>query len=102
MSLKIENIYVNNYKSFHDDVFKFDDFNIIVGANNAGKSNFLDLLEFIDNALRTDLITAVKEKGGFKKIKNFRGKDDFIEIKVDLRRSWSTYGWHVISSSNFY
>jgi len=79
--LKLEKLYVSNYKSFHQAAFKFDDFNIIVGANNAGKSNFLDLLEFIDIAIRQDLITAVKLKGGFDHIRNSRSKEDFIEIK---------------------
>jgi predicted ATPase len=80
--LKLEKLYVSNYKSFHKAAFKFSDFNIIVGANNAGKSNFLDLLEFIDIAIRQDLITAVKLKGGFNNIKNFRSKEDKIEIKA--------------------
>ncbi|MCP4156434.1 MAG: ATP-binding protein [bacterium] len=47
-----------------------------------GKSNLLDLLEFIDIAVRQDLITAVKLKGGFDKIKNFRSKEDVVEIKA--------------------
>jgi predicted ATPase len=80
--LKLEKLYVSNYKSFHQASFKFDDFNIIVGANNAGKSNFLDLLEFIDIAIRQDLITAVKLKGGFDNIRNSRSKENFIEIKA--------------------
>jgi predicted ATPase len=80
--LKLEKLYVSNYKSFHQATFKFDDFNIIVGANNAGKSNFLDLLEFIDIAIRQDLITAVKLKGGFDHIRNSRSKENFIEIKA--------------------
>jgi len=80
--LKLEKLYVSNYKSFHQATFKFDDFNIIVGANNAGKSNFLDLLEFIDIAIRQDLVTAVKLKGGFDNIRNSRSKENFIEIKA--------------------
>jgi predicted ATPase len=80
--LKLEKLYVSNYKSFHQATFKFDDFNIIVGANNAGKSNFLDLLEFIDIAIRQDLVTAVKLKGGFDHIQNSRSKENFIEIKA--------------------
>ena len=80
--LKLEKLYVSNYKSFHQATFKFDDFNIIVGANNAGKSNFLDLLEFIDIAIRQDLITAVKLKGGYDHIRNSRSKENFIEIKA--------------------
>lgn len=94
MGLKLEKIYVNNYKSFHDTTFKLDGFNIVVGTNNAGKSNFLDLLEFIDDALQNGLISAVKQKGGFERIKNFRSEDDFIEIKVIIKHLWTGQGWY--------
>jgi len=99
MSLKLEKIYVNNYKSFHNATFKLDDFNIVLGANNAGKSNFMDLLEFIEGALQDGLITAVKKKGGFGRIKNFRSKDDFVEITFVIKHLWSTQGVHAYPES---
>ena len=71
MPVKLEEIYVNNYKSFHKATLKLGDFNIIIGANNAGKTNLVDLLEFIQNAINHGLVAAVKLKGGFEKIKNF-------------------------------
>jgi predicted ATPase len=89
MALKLEEIYVNNYKSFHHTTIRLDDFNIIVGANNAGKSNLVDLLEFIQIALRENLIVATKLKGGVNKIRNFRSDDDFIEIKIKFKNSSS-------------
>lgn len=92
MSLKLEKIYVNNYKSFHHTTFKLDDFNIIVGTNNAGKSNFMDLLEFIESALQNGLVDAVEKKGGFDRIKNFRSNDDSIEIKLNIKHSFSFFG----------
>lgn len=87
MPLKLEEIYVDNYKSFHKATVKLDGFNIIVGANNAGKTNFIDLLEFIQDAIRYGLVTAVKKRGGFEKIKNFRSRDDFVEIKAVFKNS---------------
>lgn len=93
MPLKLEEIYVNNYKSFHKAVVRLDDFNIIVGANNAGKTNFIDLLEFIQDAIRYGLVTAVKKKGGFEKIKNFRNHDDFVEIKAVFKNSGLSKGF---------
>jgi len=92
MPLKLEEIYVNNYKSFHKAAVKLDNFNIIVGANNAGKTNFIDLLEFIQDAIRYGLVTAVKKKGGFEKIKNFRSGDDFVEIKAVFKNSVISQG----------
>jgi predicted ATPase len=82
MSPKLKSIDVHNYKSFQNTRIDFDNFNVIVGANNAGKTNLIDLLEFIDLAIRNDLVTATKLKGGFRKIKNFRSTDDYIDIKT--------------------
>jgi predicted ATPase len=94
MPLKLEEIYVDNYKSFHKAAIKLDDFNIIVGANNAGKTNFIDLLEFIQDAIRYGLVTAVKKKGGYEKVKNFRrNQDDFVEIKALFKKSEYSKGF---------
>jgi predicted ATPase len=87
MPLKLEEIYIDNYKSFHKATIRLDNFNIIVGANNAGKTNFVDLLEFIQDAVRYGLVTAVKKKGGFEKIRNFRSRDDFVEVKAVFKKS---------------
>ena len=93
MPLKLEEIYIDNYKSFHKAAIRLNDFNIIVGANNAGKTNFIDLLEFIQDAVRYGLVTAVKKKGGFEKIRNFRRRDDFVEIKAVFKQSANRYGF---------
>jgi predicted ATP-dependent endonuclease of OLD family len=90
MPFKLEEIYIDNYKSFHKTTVKLDDFNVFVGANNAGKTNFVDMLEFIQDAIRFGLVTAVKKKGGFEKIKNFRNPEDFVEIKAVFKRSEHT------------
>jgi len=92
MPLKLEEIYVNNYKSFHKATLKLGDFNVIIGANNAGKTNLVDLLEFIQNAINHGLVAAVKLKGGFEKIMNFRSQDDFVEIKAVFRKSTLLHG----------
>ena len=92
MPLKLEEIYVNNYKSFHKATLKLSDFNVIIGANNAGKTNLVDLLEFIQNAINHGLVAAVKLKGGFEKIKNFRSQDDLVEIKTVFRKSTFLHG----------
>ncbi|MCP5103831.1 MAG: AAA family ATPase, partial [bacterium] len=90
MPLKLQEIFVSNYKSFHKAVIKLDDFNIVVGANNAGKTNFVDLLEFLQLAIGYGLVHAVRKKGGFEKIRNFRSRDDFVEIKAVYKNSISS------------
>ncbi|MCP4214898.1 MAG: AAA family ATPase, partial [bacterium] len=80
MAFRLEKIDVHNYKSFSDAAIKLDDFNIICGANNAGKSNFIDVLEFLQLVVRHDVIPAVKLKGGFEKLVNFKSAGDCFEV----------------------
>lgn len=50
MSTKIKRIYVDGYKNLVDCELELHDFNILVGPNNSGKSNFLEIFTFV-NAL---------------------------------------------------
>jgi predicted ATPase len=102
MPLKLEEIYVNNYKSFHNATLKLSDFNVIIGANNAGKTNLVDLLEFIQTAINHGLAAAVNLKGGFEKIKNFRSQDDLVEIKAVFKKTEFRWGWLRFTEIFFY
>src|SRR5882672_8396159 len=44
---KLERIYVNNFKNLVDTELKLGDFNILVGPNNSGKTNLLQVLPFL-------------------------------------------------------
>lgn len=50
MSAKIRRIYVDGYKNLIDCEYLLHDFNVLVGPNNSGKSNFLEIFTFV-NAL---------------------------------------------------
>lgn len=50
MNTKIRRIYVDGYKNLIDCEFALHDFNVLVGPNNSGKSNFLEIFTFV-NAL---------------------------------------------------
>jgi len=69
--MKLTKLYIHNYKSFYDTTIELDKLNIIVGENNSGKSNLIDVLEFIDIAMSKDIERAIDDKGGYDKIKNY-------------------------------
>lgn len=46
--VRIESIEVTNYKNLGHINLPLEPFNVIVGANNAGKSNFVQILSFLD------------------------------------------------------
>jgi len=58
--LHIENISIQNIYSFEDAHFSFDRYNVIVGANNVGKTNLIRVLNLLRNAAILDEIRLPK------------------------------------------
>jgi len=87
MDFKIKEIYLDNFKSFKDCRIKLDDFNVIIAPNNAGKSNLITALEFINSFFQSkyDLEKTINEFGGLETIKNYRSKkEENITIGIKL------------------
>ena len=59
---------LRNYKSILSCNVAIEPLTIIVGRNGSGKSNFLDSLHFVSDALQTSLEHAVRKRGGSKEI----------------------------------
>jgi predicted ATPase len=57
-----------NYKSLRDATIEPDVFNVLVGVNDAGKSNLADCIDLVSDAYRNGLRAAVLNKGGFENI----------------------------------
>jgi len=87
---KIKEIYLNNFKSFKDCRVKLDDFNIIIAPNNAGKSNFILALEFINLAIRKGFDRAINEFGGLETLKNYRNPNENITIGIKSEKNTLT------------
>lgn len=49
--MKISKIKINNFRSVKDSEFPTTDFNVFVGQNNCGKTNFFEAIEFFFNGL---------------------------------------------------
>jgi len=49
--MKISRIKIENFRSVKDTEFTVSDFNIFVGQNNCGKTNFFEAIEFFFNGL---------------------------------------------------
>ena len=87
---RIRELRLRNFRSFADARLPLDDFTVLVGRNGAGKSNLLDAFDFLRDALRNGLRTAIERRGNFpailhKKTANrIAETDSRIEIGVDL------------------
>jgi Recombinational DNA repair ATPase (RecF pathway) len=49
--MKISKIRIENFRSIESAVFEPTDFNIYVGQNNCGKTNFFEAIEFFFNGI---------------------------------------------------
>lgn len=70
--MKISQIHIHNFRSIEDAAFNFDNYNLLVGENNAGK---------------TTIITAIRmfyEDGGVK----YSESRDFPKMPVSNNESW--------------
>jgi predicted ATPase len=66
--VRIESVHISRYRSLYDVHFQPGDFTVLVGANNSGKTNLVDAIDFLAEAYRYGLEIAVGRKGGFENI----------------------------------
>lgn len=71
MSLPIflTRIVLRNYKSIGNCDVRLGSLTFLVGANGSGKSNFLDALHFVKDALTGSLDNALNERGGLPEVR---------------------------------
>ena len=72
MSLK--EIEIHNFKTFDSLILDLRQFNILIGANASGKSNFIEVFKFIRDISRYGLENAVSMQGGMEYIRNIKSK----------------------------
>lgn len=53
--MKISRIKIENFRSIQSAEFTATDFNIFVGQNNSGKTNYFETMEFFFNGLKKDI-----------------------------------------------
>lgn len=77
--MKINRIKVENFRSIKDTEFRCTDFNISVGQNNCGKTNFFEAIDFFYNGLgRGQNINELKHK---------REEDNEILVEVEFNNA---------------
>lgn len=74
--VKIDRIVASNFKSFKNLDIDFSDFTVIVGANAAGKSNFVRVFKFIKDIMIFGIDDAISLQGGIKYLKNLQSNKE--------------------------
>jgi predicted ATPase len=96
MPAHIRQVHILNYKSIGRAVVDLDVFTVFVGRNGAGKSNFIDALAFVQDALSQSLEYALKVRGGLDTVQHqpHRRQPAHIGLRVllDLQEHGSWRG----------
>ena len=69
--MTISKIRIANFKSFADLTVELSDFNLLVGANASGKSNFVQAFKFLSDIATNGLEDAISLQGGVEYLHNY-------------------------------
>lgn len=83
----ITRVQIKNFRNLADVDVHLGPLTVLVGRNGAGKSNFLDALRFVRDALNDGLETAISDIGGIDSIRCRSSQTvyDAIEIALELK-----------------
>jgi predicted ATPase len=78
--IPIKTIKARNFKSFEDIEINLSEFNVVIGPNSGGKSNFLSILQFFRDIVNFGVENAISLQGGLDYMIN--RKDNIMEIEI--------------------
>ncbi len=85
-SVFLTRIVLKNYKSIASCDVRLGALTYLVGANGSGKSNFLDALHLVGDALRGSLDNALNERGGLPEVRRrSSGHPTHFGIRLEFR-----------------
>jgi predicted ATPase len=68
--MAIKHIEIQNFKSFRHQKIELGQFNVLIGGNASGKSNFLQIFKFLSDIAHHGLNNAIFRQGGVEYLKN--------------------------------
>jgi len=79
----IKKIGIKNFKSFKELEIELRNFNVLIGANASGKSNFIQVFEFLRNIINYGLDNAISLQGGIEYLRNINiGQSENFSLTV--------------------
>ena len=70
----LHHLNIRNYRSLRSEAVELDNPTFLVGSNGAGKSNLVDALSFLSEAMELPLAAVFRRRGGFESIVHRRAK----------------------------
>ena len=85
-SVFIRRVVLRNFKSIGICDVRLQPLTYLVGQNGAGKSNFLDALHFVRDALANSLDNAINERGGLNEVRRrSSGHPTHFGVRLEFR-----------------
>lgn len=88
--MAVKKIRILNFKSFKNLEVELGNFNVLIGANASGKSNFVQVFKFLRDVVTLGLDNAVSLQGGVGYLRNINigSSENFsLEVVSDLKYS---------------
>ena len=83
----LERITISGYKSIKQASLQLGDLNVLIGANGAGKSNFLSAFKLLRNIIDRKLQLLIQDAGGANRLLYFGRK---VTDKITIRLTFDT------------
>ena len=83
---RLQHIKLKGFRSIRELDLELAPLNVLIGANGAGKSNFISFFKFMNKLLEKDLQLCTQDMGGADRVLYF-GKKTTSEISIDLHIS---------------
>ncbi len=91
----IKRVILKNYKSIAACDVQLQPLTFLVGRNGSGKSNFLDALRFVADALNYSLEHAIRDRGGINNVRRrSRGHPNHFSISLEFTLPNGTTGYY--------
>ncbi|MEZ4631736.1 MAG: AAA family ATPase [Deinococcales bacterium] len=85
MARSVRRIEIYGYKSIVSSGLPLTDLNILIGANGAGKSNFISAFQLFNHLVQENLQTFVAQQGGASRLLHFgRKTTEHITFKLSF------------------
>ncbi len=87
--MAIKKIKISNFKSFKNLEIELGKFNILIGSNASGKSNFLQIFKFLKDINNSGLDNALHMQGGAEYLRNVKiGSSQNFSVEIVVRHVW--------------
>lgn len=93
--MHIESIRLRNYLSVQDVSLRLSRLNVLIGANASGKSNLINALSFLRDALQHDYGFAIGVRGGFVHLACKASRARRVHIAANFKDTDWSFKWSV-------